>query len=56
MPVVLDNHWLCVFFSEKREEILVMDSIETCTGAKLHSINVKQLVLYFQQLVFFIGC
>uniref|UniRef100_A0A803N1Z9 Ubiquitin-like protease family profile domain-containing protein n=1 Tax=Chenopodium quinoa TaxID=63459 RepID=A0A803N1Z9_CHEQI len=51
VPVVLDNHWWCVAFSVNREEILVMDSIETSTVTELHSINVKQLA-YAMDLVF----
>uniref|UniRef100_A0A803MP89 Uncharacterized protein n=1 Tax=Chenopodium quinoa TaxID=63459 RepID=A0A803MP89_CHEQI len=43
VPVVLSNNWWFVPFSLNREEILVMDSMETTTATDLHSINVQKL-------------
>uniref|UniRef100_A0A803MR00 Ubiquitin-like protease family profile domain-containing protein n=1 Tax=Chenopodium quinoa TaxID=63459 RepID=A0A803MR00_CHEQI len=45
VPVVLDGHWWCVAFSMNREEIVVIDSIETKKAAESRSVEVSQLAI-----------
>ncbi|XP_021723352.1 uncharacterized protein LOC110690769 [Chenopodium quinoa] len=51
VPVLFEGHWWCVAFSVNREEILVIDSIQTSSASEVHSANVDHLA-YAMDLVF----
>ncbi|XP_057251629.1 uncharacterized protein LOC104884074 [Beta vulgaris subsp. vulgaris] len=43
VPVIEDGHWWCAAFSVNREEVMIIDSMETKEAAKLHHVSVEAL-------------
>uniref|UniRef100_A0A803N986 Ubiquitin-like protease family profile domain-containing protein n=1 Tax=Chenopodium quinoa TaxID=63459 RepID=A0A803N986_CHEQI len=44
VPICRDGHWWCVAFSMNREEVIVIDSLETKNACDTRSLEVHQLV------------
>ena len=44
VPVLEDEHWWCAAFSINREEVLVIDSMETSKAADVHHLTLIKLV------------
>lgn len=44
VPVLEADHWWCAAFSINREEVLVIDSMETNAAADVHHLTLIKLV------------